>query len=127
MAHTRTLVMATRGRHQAQAPRLLCRDELVTTLLEALCGCASPGALRSERLAFRPMKCWHCGEDVPEDVEKRTTGGEGVGRYAFATAFELGTFEHAFCPACGAGLRRQVGQESDKWDPAAEDVDESRS
>jgi hypothetical protein len=70
------------------------------------------------------VKCWQCGEDVPEDVEKTTTGGEGVGRYAFATTFELATFERAFCPACGAGLQRQVGHdESDKWEPTAGDVD----
>ena len=71
------------------------------------------------------MKCWECGEEVPEDVEKTTIGGEGVGRFVHATAFEAATFEHAFCPTCGAGLRRQVGKESYKWEPIAEDVDES--
>jgi len=57
-------------------------------------------------------------------VEKTTIGGEGIGRFVHATAFEAATFEHAFCPTCGAGLRRQVGIESYEWEPIAEDVDE---
>ena len=36
--------------------------------------------------------------------DKTTIGGEGVGRFVHATAFEAATFEHAFCPTIGAGL-----------------------
>jgi len=80
--------------------------------------------IHGERVECRAMKCWECGEEVPEDVEKTTIGGEGIGRFVHATAFEAATFEHAFCPTCGAGLRRQVGIESYEWEPIAEDVDE---
>ena len=57
---------------------------------------------------------------ISEDVEKQTVGGEGLALNPYATVFDLPTFEHAFCPICGAGLRRQVGQASDKWEPIAE-------
>ena len=72
------------------------------------------------QLGFEQMKCWSCGEDVPEDVEKQTFGGEELALNPYATVFDLPTFEQAFCPACGAGLRRQVGAESYKWEPIAE-------
>jgi hypothetical protein len=67
------------------------------------------------------MKCWSCGAEVPETVEKQTIGGEGIGLTPFSTAFELATFERAFCPSCGAGLSRQVGEDqSYEWKPIAE-------
>jgi hypothetical protein len=66
------------------------------------------------------VKCWQCGEEVPEDVDKQTVGGGGLALNAYATAFDGPTFERAFCPACSAGLRREVGHDSDKWEPIAE-------
>ncbi len=71
-------------------------------------------------IRLRAVKCWQCGEEVPEDVDKQTIGGGGLAPNAYATAFDGPTFEHAFCPACSAGLRRQVGHDSDMWEPIAE-------
>jgi hypothetical protein len=71
-------------------------------------------------LGFRVVKCWNCGEEVPEDVDKQTIGGEGLALNPYATMFDGPTFEHAFCPTCSAGLRREVGEATDKWEPIAE-------
>jgi hypothetical protein len=59
-------------------------------------------------------------EEVPEDIEKETVGGEGLALNVYATTFDLPTFEHAFCPNCSAGLRRQVGEDFGSWEPIAE-------
>jgi hypothetical protein len=62
------------------------------------------------------VKCWSCLEEVPENVDTRAAGGEGITLNPYATMFDGPTFEDAFCPSCGAALRREVGQESDKWE-----------